>query len=407
MKNRRDVLKGTLAGVIPAGSGSAVLLWSSDARAWVPVALAVAKAGFALYQMSKSGAGGIGTLLSAQVEMLRAINNQLKEIGQTVNQIYASIEQLKGMVEVLPDLTIRELYFQEVRLMTEYGGELLNSALTNTQTHGVADAIRLDAGASQAAIQRMAPAVIKVMQDRSTLNVPVMCLAWYTEYQLLTRNLVFNPALIASTARRYRDYFDRNVTLITQELDRIESETAALVQKISTSPSFENANCFEDINVQWVNHTCGSNDDNTDCSYGRVVASNVSYSTRSEVQDDQLAQFLTAASDLHAAGVTVSEALLSSKVPKWDFSRVPINRHFSGIERRGQYNSYRDQVQSRLCSAGRSRLVENFFGQQDKLVRDLEDLRIGAVVNKHLLLAASEAQRSSAVIAERISKFLA
>lgn len=404
MLSRRDLLKHSMLIPAIAVGGGTALLYPAPARAWVTAALAVAQAGFQLYQMSRSGGGGIGSLLAAHTEMLRAINEQLKVIGGTVAKIYDDMQNLKGMVGELPRETTKELYRTEVEVMIGYSSQVLEAGRQNAITYGIAEAIRLDNGASQKVLDRIGPATIKVDSDPSTANVPLMCLAWYTEFQVMTHYTEFNGAKIATRAKFFADYFTSRIGQIEADLAQVDRDAAALKAAVALSPGFAAADCFDNVSMDLSERSCG-HDGNLSCYLGFVHANHVVYTPFPEAQDVDRLAFLQGAADLDALGVKVSQALQETAVPRWTFSSGDYSQNFRGASSSIPY-SYKKrsaEVNARRCIAGRADKVAGYFAQQDELKRRADKLRLRSVVNHHLLLAARDALASATAIQLRVT----
>ena len=201
----------------------------------------------------------------------------------------------------------------------------------------------------------------------------------------------------------YRNYFQQSVATLTQELAKIDAEVAGLSERIASFPVFPNTDCIEELRYMMRHRACGSHGDG-DCYSGDVTFTAVSYNSTLELQENGLAQFLIAASDLGAAGVKISEALESARVPRWNYSRETSRKYFSAVDREPPaYREYIERIGARQCAPGRTAQVAGFYGIQDEVKRAADDLRVRTIVNNHLLLAASEALRSCTTIAERVS----
>lgn len=254
MTNRRTFLAGAAAtalvrGAAPVATASAVLLSTQPAHAIEPITvIAVAQAGVALWKMAKGGGPGTASLLRQQTEMLRAISDQLRVVDSRLQLIYGQLERLKDAVDQLPSNTVREFYVQTLSGAFVRASELMKTAAAHRERFGIAYAIQqVKDEASRDVLDQLRNARSVLINDASVAVVPLVCAAWYTEFQMMVSAVPYDRERIRSSAETYLTYINKRAQHIDHEIKTIEADASAAQNMTSNYGRYIDYACNTDI----------------------------------------------------------------------------------------------------------------------------------------------------------------
>lgn len=398
--SRREFLSSTKRLSIAAAFGAPMLTIATPARAWVTAALGIAQAGFSLYQMSRGGGGGIGKLLAAQMEMLIAINRQLQVISDTLMKVYEEIGEIRSTLNVMPQMVTQEVFRGQVRGAIGWGGAILETVEEVARTNGRYEAtVRYESEARQALAAIRQP-ISFLANEASTANIPLVCLSWYAELQLMTNAVAYDPFRIRTAAQAYLAPINRWLPMVQTEIGNINVAATALAKKVSAMEGVDGQQCITDLSYRLKDRSCG-HDGNFTCYEGSTHHFNNTLTRKPEPNSDDLAQFLVAAADLEASGASISDALGGLLVPQWDLIRLSDPWSYSQREDTRPYDSRLVALRQQICSGVAANPL-TWSAAQNSLRQEANDLRLRAVVNYHFFLAATEAKRSIEAVLERL-----
>ncbi|GEM_PF-3376611 len=404
-QNRRRFLLGAGVTTAAAGAGALpMLLTPAPAKAWVMAAAGVAQAGLQLYQMSKGGGGGIGKLLAAQTAMLQAMNAQLRVISDTLNQVYENVVEIKDMLAIMPDAVTQANFRGEIRGAVVWGGQILETVEAYRGNAGRAASIAQYKDQAQDALNRIRQPAGALSLESSLANVPVFCLAWYAEMQLMTQAIDFDPVQMRTVAGGYDRTLARWLGLIRAELSRCDADAQALIAAVNGNARFNGATCYTDIWEDYWQDSYG-HDGNLTRTRGKSGAQAHRFGASAEVLGDNARIFTDELARLRTLGAPISAAVQVMTQPVWTHAVSP---HRWAGQWYGEGKARTDQIaeMARVRAAACAGPAANpgaFPGDEQKRLVTIDRLRQKAVMHYHFLLAAEEAKRSTEAVLQRLA----
>jgi hypothetical protein len=239
-------------------------LSAKTAKAQVEVALAVIQTGLALAHLfGGSGDGAIFDLMSRQVEMLKAISDQIALVQQGIVEILNNLDQLKDMVRDLPAQTVMELCKDEIggtqglylnEIMPAYQSDRIEKGIDYARSKHLPD--------FSAALTRLQNARSTLMYSyKNFLLVPPVSTSAFLELSLLvicdaTDNTV------AETINAYNSWLTEvrgsegsDEATLAGSISKASSRVAELRQASTTAAT--SGECMTQLLYSGISHSCG------------------------------------------------------------------------------------------------------------------------------------------------------
>jgi len=405
--NRRRFLLGAGVATAATSVGPLPALLTptpAEAKAWVTAATGLAQAGLQLYQMSRGGGGGIGKLLAAQTAMLRAMNTQLRVISDTLNQVYENVLEIKDMLAVMPDAVTQANFRGEIRGAVVWSGQILETVEIYRGGSGRAASIAQYKAQAQDALNRIRQPMGALSLESSLVNVPVFCLAWYTEMQLMTQAIEFDPIQMRTVAGSYDRTLARWLGLIRAELSRCDDDARAIVATVDSNARFNGTTCYTGIWQDYWQEAYG-HDGNLTRTRGKSGAQAHSFIAKAEVLSDNARIFTDELARLKTLNAPVSPVVQKMTQPTWTHA-VSTHRWAGEWYREGRPRADQIAEMARLRAAACPDQVADpgtFLGNEQKRIITIDRLRQKAVMHYHFLIAAEEAKRSTEAVMQRLA----
>jgi len=261
--SRRDFLGGcTVAAVRLSGltAGGAILFSARPAHAVEPTTvIAVAQGAAALWRMSRGGGPGIGSLLRKQTEMLAGISEQLTVVDARLRQIHTSIENLRNIVERLPEENVRKFYVETLSGVFTRAAEVMRTVASQREKYGIDYALaKVAEREDRAVLTSIQTSRSVLMNDRSEVVLPIVCAAWHIEFQLLASAFPFDAESIRASAETYQKYLSDWASTLDAQLIKIEAESKAAARTSGNEPW--RLDCYTDISdTSWTGNVSYTN----------------------------------------------------------------------------------------------------------------------------------------------------
>lgn len=362
--SRRSFLEaGALAGArltVPTTVG-ALALSSAPAKAIEPMTMImVAQAGLAVYQMARGGGAGIGSLLRQQTEMLRAISQQITVVDQRIKYLVQQVDELRGVVDALPAENVRRFYMDTLSGLQLRAVEVMRTWVAYRERYGVEKAI--SKVKDEADAQILSPLKLSrsvLMGDESIAVLPMVCSAWYTEFQLMTACVPYDPERIRSSAQSYLGYFEKWQPRISAALSSMESEAQATARMISDYGKFDDYTCYSKVQNTSTSHMAGGGGINGSGPYEVevITAKRLRHELSSRpvgVSADPVGIAATFA-DLRSAGITIPGEIDAIGIRDWRPSERWENGDWGRFvdgdtrEARRQRDAWMAKASAQLC----------------------------------------------------------
>lgn len=396
--SRRNTFK------LAAAIGASSLVPVREARAVpLPVVLSVASAGFELYKLSRGGGGGVAKLLSMQVQMLRAISAQLTAIGTVVTQIYAGVNELKELVAKVPSATSVQIARDKIRNTVENGAGLLRDIDVRSVQYGNDAARAFYSAQTMKTIGDIREDVGTIARDDSVANIPLLCLTWYCELQMM---LVSEELDLSQLRRRSDDYarvLDPWVRQTSEIIQALAQEATSISSEVIKAEPLDGMAC----NTGWSERISYGDSYGHDGNLTRERA-DTRYEAHlldatPEPATEELLQFLQQWSDLRGAGVEIAPEIENLRVPSWTDTKnsVAWSSGWVGDSRAGPLIPPRRALFNAAVCRAPVNPPAPFIDRQNGFRSPADALRLKAVVHYHFLLAGREALASMKAIGER------
>jgi len=397
LTRRRFIATTSAAAALSSGS----LLFPQRASAIEPVTMiAIASAAYSIYRMSKKGGGGIASLLSAQVEMLKAISNQVLVINNKLDLVYDKLKDVEAAIDRLPQHVTDVIFRRQVLGAIYRASQLVELSQAHEERRGRLYAIEQLEPEATRVLEALSQPISSIIVERNVANLPVVTMAWFMELQLRTRCLPYDRERIRKAAQSQLAEVARMIPILDERLDGIAAKAAIARRDLLSEESFNGYACYDGI-VDRVQQYSGPGFGG----YGYEQSGRLNRLARSEEPLDPAKDpYLTGFTDLAVAGIPLP-ADLALAVPDWKLTRE--NKQFV---KRSQNSAppYPDDVVrarrtllERSC-AGPMGTPSTFLDTHAKRAKAFEDLQLDALVNGNFLLVARELRRSAEGILGRM-----
>lgn len=395
--SRRGFISGGSVWIAALSTGGVTLAWPSPAKATVASAAGMIQAGLSLYQLSRSGGGGIGSLLAAQTEMLRALSQQMNVVNEKLDEIYGQIAELRTMLRSLPDRVAGATFRGQVLGSIANGSSLLLTIDEKQRSRGRLAAIQAYDSSATAILTQMRQPVYAIMRETSTANLPLIALAWYTDFQLMTQGCQLDLARIRQVASDYSMTFNRWLNSedgINAELAAIDREARRLLNLNIQAELFNNLTCYSAVQASErpVPYTI---------EYTASAQRNVLTRT-AEISSVEAIAFQREIRTLQGLGESISPSLLELTAPMWALAETPDRFQGHGTDARSRYLAARQRHRDQHCGFPLNPpgpAIEEW----NRRVQLIANLRLRALVHHHLALVGKEAKRSTDAVMARLA----
>ena len=371
-------------------------------------AIGIASAGLELYKMSRGGGGGIGSLLAAQTEMLRAISAQLVAIGDTLMEVYRGIGEIRDILSVMPLAVAEEVTRSNIRGGIGSAASILRTIEERSKLYGREDAREYHGDEVKDILFGLRHHTDSIMQEDSPANAPLLSLAWYAELQLRVNHPELDTLRLRERAQDFQNALNRWLLAIDAEIELINGEARQLDAEMGAAGGYANTVCFSNLDRRGVRiEPCGPRGD-SDCGYARASWLVNTLNRESEAPNEDLQIFLQQAAYFEVTGIEVVDQLRSSVAPSWTHTTHwdgwDVNRSYGENYRNLSrvYNTRLEQYNGGVCG-GASASPADFVREQNEVAEKTRRLRLKAIVYYNFWLASTEARRSTQAVLERLS----
>lgn len=369
--------------------------------------IAIAQVCVSVYAASRSSGPGIAGLLAAQTKMLVEITKQITIINKKLDAIYLSIDQLKGLVEKLPEETAKATIRLYLKGYFDTAVQLLNEFSQNQARFGREHAISKMTLRTELLLNDLTNAGHAFVSDRSEALCPVAAAAWHIELQVLSNCIPFDDIRISNEAKYYDEAFTFWITKIKSVIEDTNKKIVEIRHGINKSQSYIDYDCYVNFGKKSKSRKYG-NDGNLTATKWTVSGRNKKLIAKPASGNERLQLYRKAFETLVTAGIQIDPVYMEIQPLEWTNASKPENFEKEDRENQTAAAVGAEQLYQKMTSnACKDSLdVEKFAKEENDRLPLIEPLFMKMLVYGHYLLVCMEGQRSTRSIIERVPQLM-